>query len=154
MKPLPTGYIQRGQQIINTQSGAVYEREDSGQLQRVGTISRAHSMALQAGIDPAEVQTPADISALAALYPLALQPDWSATIFQRTQRTEEVFLVLTALHHLTELATLSDPRERAERREWLWAACNDLAGVPGWAYRYARELSGIELEDGAAEDIR
>jgi hypothetical protein len=58
--------------------------------------------------------------------------------------------VLTALHHITQLAALADPRERAERREWLWAACNDLAGVPGWAYRYARDLSGVGLEDGTA----
>jgi hypothetical protein len=153
MDSLPAGYVQAGQQIINTQSGAIYERQADGRLQRTGTASRAQRMALESGVDPAELRSEADIGALAAQYPLDLDPAWAAAIFQRTRGTEEVFALLTALHHFTELARLADPREQAERREWLWGACNDLAGVPGWAYRFAHELTGVELED-TGEDGR
>jgi hypothetical protein len=151
MDSLPAGYVQAGQQIINTQSGAIYERQADGRLQRTGTASRAQRMALEAGVDPAELRSEADIGALAAQYPLDLDPAWAAAILQRTRGTEEVFALLTALHHFSELDRLTEPREQAERREWLWGACNDLAGVPGWAYRFVQQLTGVEL-DGARED--
>ncbi|HYF66121.1 MAG TPA: hypothetical protein VD886_25055, partial [Herpetosiphonaceae bacterium] len=79
-----------------------------------------------------------------------LAPGWDDAIFGRTRATDEVFALLTALRRFGELAAPADPREQFERREWLWAACNDLTGAPGWAYRFARDLTGVEL-DGPAE---
>ena len=58
MESLPAGYVQSGQQIINTQSGAIYERQADGRLQRTGTASRAQRMALAAGRRPGARRSP------------------------------------------------------------------------------------------------